>query len=94
MIAVRLVRLIEAHCDELAHGLLDKFQSSPRTSDLRRAPAQELLEPSREVLHQLSEWLTCKSASEMNADTKRWVMLVLPRAFPFSDFCWAMVFTK
>jgi hypothetical protein len=34
MIAVRLVRLIEQHSEELTDGLLKKFQNSPRTGDL------------------------------------------------------------
>lgn len=38
MIAVRLVRLIEDHSDELTEGLLRKFQTSLRTSDLRKVP--------------------------------------------------------
>ncbi len=50
MIAVRLVRLIEHHSDELTEGLLRKFQSSPRTSDLKKVPEHELRARSHEIL--------------------------------------------
>lgn len=39
MIALRLVRLIEDHSDELAEGLLKKFQSSSLTKDMGKVPA-------------------------------------------------------
>jgi hypothetical protein len=50
MVTVRLVRLIEAHCDEIANGVLKKFQGSSRTSDLRNVPAQELRQRTLEIL--------------------------------------------
>ena len=55
MIAVRLVRLIEQHSDELTDGLLQKFQTSARTTDLRKVPIQELRNRSHEILRNLSD---------------------------------------
>ena len=42
MIAVRLVRLIEQHSDEFTEALLRNFQTSARTSDLKKVPEHEL----------------------------------------------------
>lgn len=42
MIALRLVRLIEQHADELARGLREKIQSCDRLSDMRKVPSGEL----------------------------------------------------
>jgi hypothetical protein len=65
MIAVRLVRLIERHSDELTDELLHKFQTSVRTSDLRKVPLQELRDRSNEILCNLSDWLLSKSDADV-----------------------------
>ena len=90
MIAVRLVRLIEAHSDELADGLLSKFRTSPRTSDLRNVSAQELRGRSLEIIEHLSEWLIAKSESGSNVVTEKWVSPAPPRTFllPISAGLW------
>ena len=61
MIAVRRVRLIEQHSDELTEALLGKFQASARTSDLKKVPEHELRARSHEILCNLSDWLLSKS---------------------------------
>lgn len=94
MIAVRLVRLIEDHSNDLADGLMKKFESSPRTKDLRKVPAQELRTRSYEILRHLSEWLICKSDAEIR---RRYVQIGALRAsqqISLGDLCWAIVLTK
>lgn len=94
MIAVRLVRLIEDHSNDLADGLMKKFESSPRTKDLRKVPAQELRTRSYEILRHLSEWLICKSDAEIR---RRYVQIGALRAsqqISLADLCWAIVLTK
>ncbi len=39
MLAVRLVRLIENHIEELSRDLSEKVWNSPRCSDLNKVPA-------------------------------------------------------
>ena len=90
----RLTRLIEAHGDELADGLLNKFRTSPRTSDLRNVPAHELRERSREIVRHLSEWLICKSDSDIERRYKEMGRVRASQAVSFADFCWALVFTS
>lgn len=94
MIPIRLARLIEAHSDELADGLLNKFRASPRTSDLRNVPADELRERSREIVRHLNEWLICKSDSDIECRYKEMGRVRASQAVSFADFCWALVFTK
>jgi hypothetical protein len=94
MIAVRLVRLIEAHSDELADGLLNKFRTSSRTSDLRNVSAQELRGRSLEIIQHLSEWLICKSESEVERRYREMGFARAAQNVSFADFCWAMVLTK
>ena len=94
MIAVRLVRLIEAHSDVLTEELLAKFQASSRTTDLQKVPVHELRTRSSEILHHLSEWLLSKSEVDIE---RRYHEIGFRRAaqkVSFSDFCWAIVLTK
>jgi hypothetical protein len=94
MIAVRLVRRIEAHSDELADGVLSKLQSSSRTGDLRKVPAQELRARSIEVIQHLSDWLICASDGEIERRYREIGFARATQNVAFADFCWAMVLTK
>jgi len=94
MIALRLVRLVESHSDELARELVTKIQTSPRTSDMRRVPAGELLERVHEILRNLSEWLLTKAGTDIQ---RRYTEIGARRAaqgVSLSDYCWFMVMTK
>lgn len=66
MIALRLVHLIEQHSDALAIGLLHRFLTDPRTSDLRKVPEEELRHRSYEIYHNLGHWLLGKSRTEID----------------------------
>ena len=94
MIALRLVRLIEEHSDELSQELLTKFLSSPVTRDMAKVPAAELQERTSEILHHLGEWLLQKREADVE---QRYRMLGVRRAsqdVSLADFCWALVLTK
>ena len=94
MIALRLVRLIEDHSDELAEGLLRKFQNSPLTKDFAKVPAHELRDRVFEILHNLGDWLLYKKEGDVE---RRYRELGARRAnqdVSVSDYCWAIVLTK
>src|SRR5207302_10621555 len=94
MIALRLVRLIEDHSDELAEGLLKKFQNSPLTKDFAKVPAHELRDRVYEILHNLRDWLLYKKEVDVE---RRYRELGARRAAQYvsvSDYCWAIVLTK
>ena len=65
MIALRLVRLIELHSDELAAELVVKLETSSRTADLRKVPNDELRRRLQEILRHLSEWLLTKTGHDV-----------------------------
>jgi hypothetical protein len=94
MITVRLVRLIESHSDEIADGVLKKFQDSSRSSDLRNVPLPELRERTLEVLRHLSEWLLCKPETEIDRRYQRMGKARARQKVSFADFCWSMIYTK
>jgi hypothetical protein len=94
MIALRLVRLIENHSDELAQGLIEKFEKSPRTSEMKRVPHEELRNRVDELLHQLGEWLLTKTENDVE---RRYAEIGRRRAsqgVSLSHYCWAIVLTK
>lgn len=94
MIAVRLVRLIERHSDELTDGLVKKFLSSPRTSDLRKVPAQELRGRSYEILRNLSDWLLSKSDAEVERRYREIGALRAAQGVSLADVCWGIFLIK
>lgn len=94
MIAVRLVRLIEQHSEELTQGLLNKFLSSPRTSDLRKVPANELHDRSNEILRNLSEWLLSKSDNDVARRFREIGALRASQNVSLAHVCWGIVLTK
>ena len=94
MIALRLVHLIESHSDELAAGLMRKFQNSPRTRQLHKVHVDELRDRSYEIYRNLSEWLLRTKQSEIE---RRYVEIGARRAaqeIPLTDVCWAIILTK
>jgi hypothetical protein len=94
MLAVRLVRLIEKHCDELSRELSEKVWNSPRCSDLHKVPANELEACTREIYRNLSDWLLDKTEAQVE---QRYTALGVVRAqqgVAYSHFIWAITATK
>lgn len=91
MIALRLVRLIESHSDQLAESLLHKLERSSRAADLRRVPSHELRERVHEVYRNLSDWLLTKTDDDIE---RVYVALGRRRAgqgVSMSALCWAIM---
>ena len=94
MIALRLVRLIEHHSDELAAELTAKLETSSRTADLRKVPVDELRRGIQEVFRNLSELLLTRMGHDIE---KRYFEIGVRRAsqsVALSDLCWAIVLIK
>jgi hypothetical protein len=67
MLAMRLVKLIEAHSGELCRDLTEELRKSERTSDFRNIPAEEVRLTANEVYRNLGEWLLQKTESDIEA---------------------------
>jgi hypothetical protein len=94
MIALTLVRVIECHSTELATELVTKLGTSPRTTDLRKVPVDELRRQIEEILWHLSEWLLTKTGDDIE---QRFFELGERRASQWvtlSDFRWAIAVIK
>lgn len=94
MIAVRLVRLIEQHSDDLTEGLLQKFQTSPRTSDLKKVPEHELRARSHEIICHLSDWLLSKADSDVERRYRAIGELRASQNVSLAHVCWGIMLTK
>lgn len=94
MLAVRLVRLIESHSEQLARGLTEKVWNSPKCSDLHKVPADELQARTHEIYRNLSDWLMNKTEADVE---RRYTEIGAARArqgVAFSHFVWAITATK
>jgi hypothetical protein len=94
MIALRLVRLIERHSDELTAELVAKLETSSRTAELSKVPAEELQRQFQEILRHFGEWLLTKTSHDIE---ERYFEIGGRRAsqgVALSDLCWAIIVTK
>jgi hypothetical protein len=65
MLALKLVRLIERHSEELAIGLTDRLRQSERTRDFCKVSPQDLCLAAVEIYHNLGEWLLQKTETDI-----------------------------
>lgn len=91
MIALRLVRLIESHSNQLAESLLQKLQRSSRAADLRKVPAQEVRERTYEVYRNLSDWLLTKTEDDIERVYKPLGRRRAEQGVSLSALCWAIM---
>ena len=95
MFALRLVRLVEEHADQLADSLLKKLQTSESCTDLLAlVPDSELRNRAYEIYHHMSEWLLSKTKAEVE---ERYLGLGAQRAkqdVPFSQMLYAIQAVK
>jgi len=94
MLAGRLVRLIEKNSEKLARELSEKVWNSPRCSDLRKVPPDELQARTREIYQNLNNWLMDMTESEIE---RRYTELGARRAaqgVAYSHFLWAITATR
>jgi hypothetical protein len=82
MLAIRLVRLIENHIEQLSRDLSEKVWNSSRCSDLSKVPASELQARTREIYRNLSDWLLDKTEAQVERRYTELGPLVLSRAWP------------
>lgn len=61
MLATRLVRLIEAHAEQLSEGVIHKLEQDAMCAELRKVPEEELRLRSYEIYRNLSNWLLGRS---------------------------------
>ena len=91
MIALRLVRLIESHSEELAESLLHKLERSTRAADLKKVPAREIQERTREVYRNLSDWILTKTDDDIEKVYQALGRRRAEQGVSMSALCWAIL---
>lgn len=94
MLATRLVRLIEAHSDQLAGSLTEKIRTSQRTLDYLKITPEELRQQAHEIYGHLGDWLMSKTESDIELHYTRIGQHRAEQGIRYSDFVWALVITK
>ena len=95
MFALRLVRLIEDHADQLSDGLLRRLKDSEACEDLLRLVADnELKHRAFEIYRHISDWLITRDYAEVE---ERYIGLGARRAqqdVPFNQMLYAIQTVK
>ena len=94
MIALRLVRLIESHSEQLVESLVHKIERSSRSADLRRIPPQEVRERAREVYRDLSDWILTKTEDDIERVYTPLGRRRAEQGVSLSALCWALMMTE
>jgi hypothetical protein len=95
LLAYRLVRLIEAHSDQLARNLLENVKDSDKTSAyLTHVPQEELRSRVSEVYKNLGEWLLGKTEADVQHRYQEIGARRAAQQVPLTQLISALVLTK
>ena len=94
MLAMRLVRLIEAHSETLSKGLTDLIRKSDRTSDFRRIPSEDLRLAATEVYRNLGEWLLQKTEHDISERFRTVAQRRASEGIRLHQFVWALMLSR
>jgi hypothetical protein len=94
MLAMRLVKLIEAHSGELCRDLTEQIGKSERMSDFRRIPGEELRLAANEVYRNLGEWLLRKTESDIEARFRALAARRAAEGVRLHQFVWALLLSR
>ena len=94
MLAMKLVRLIEAHSEELSRGLAQQLRSAERTSDYRKIPPDDLRPAAADVYRNLGEWLLRKPEAEIAARFRAVAARRAAEGISMHQYVWALLLSR
>jgi len=94
MLAIRLVRLIEAHSETLSQGLSKEIRKSDRTTDFRKIPSDELRLAAIEVYRNLGEWLLQKTDADIAERFRAVAARRATEGVRLHQFAWAIMLSR
>jgi len=93
-ITFRLVRMIEAHSENLANSLLHKVQHSPSTHSYSKVPPEELKQRVYEIYQHLGDWLLGKADVDIERRYREIGVRRFRQNVPLTELIWAIVLTR
>ena len=95
MIALKLVRLIETHHEQLAHSLMRKVEESTKCAELKKlVPRQELEMRYEEVYRHISDWLLNRTEHDIFVAYTALGKHRFQQGVPFEQFLWGIMLVK
>jgi hypothetical protein len=97
MVALRLVRLIEEHSDQIATSLATKIHKWPQMMqimDAQEAPRFGLRVFIRDLFEHMTEWLLDNSKKEIEAHYREMGARFAQKEVAPAQACWVVVITK
>ena len=94
MVALRLIRLIETHSEQISRTLATRIRTSPKTTQLQKISESELLTGLQELLLHMSEWLLSKTDNDIEQRYQQIAARRASQGIALADSCWAIVMTK
>ena len=94
MLAMRLVRLIEAHSEALSRGLTEQIRKSERTTDFRKIPSEALRLAAAEVYRNLGEWLLQKTEQDIAERFRAVAQRRAAEGISLHQFVWALMLSR
>ena len=94
MLAMRLVRLIEKHSDELSSRLAKQIRKSERASDFKKIPTEDLRLAATEVYRNLGEWLLQKTERDIADRFRAVAMRRAEEGIGLNQFVWALMLSR
>jgi hypothetical protein len=95
LLAYRLVRLIEAHSDQLARNLLENVKDSEKTrAYTNHVPQEELRSRVSEVYKNLGEWLLGKTEADVQHRYEEIGARRAAQGVPLTELISALILTK
>jgi hypothetical protein len=94
MVALRLVRLIETHSDNIADCLATRIYRRPQMMDAQEVPRFGLRVFIRELLQHLTEWLLDNRKKEIEAHYRETGARLAQQEVAPAQACWVIVITK
>ena len=95
MIALKLVRLIETHHEQLAHSLIRKLEESSKCTTLKDiVPQQEIEMRVEEVYRHLSDWLLTRTEHDIFVAYTALGKHRFQQEVPFQQFLWGIMLVK
>ena len=95
LLAYRLVRLIEAHSEELAASLLEEVTKSEKTrAYVAQVPPEVLRSRTHEIYQNLGEWLLGKTESEVERRYQEIGARRVAQGVPRTELISSLIMTK